>query len=406
MNNRLFLTVILSTVILSLSFAQGSRYSGPYVSSTPISWNGVKNQTISGLEIENPNGHCIELINCSNITIENCKLGPSLNEGVNLYKCTNIVVTNCTMDNNDTGVYAGACSGINVMFNDVINVQGPLPRGQMVQFAEVTGGGNSVSYNVVENILGESHPEDAISLFKSNGIAGSPIRIVGNWIRGGGPSDSGGGIMTGDMGGSYILVEDNVLVNPGQYGITIASGTNIAIKNNKIYGKRQEFSNIGLSAYKQYQIDTHSDTIMQNQVNFRYMDGQLNNLLNDGKCGTIYGWETNAYNPILNENILPAKIIGRATIQGVATETVPLPAVKEIKIYPNPASDHLTIESSAELNHGFITIYNISGQKMIDEALNVSSTEINTTNLAVGVYLVKVMDNNELIEQKKIMIRK
>lgn len=55
---------------------------------------------------------------------------------------------------------------------------------------------------------------DAINLYKSNGIAGDPIQVIGNRIRGGGPSTSGGGIMTGDQGGSYILVSI-ILVNPG-----------------------------------------------------------------------------------------------------------------------------------------------------------------------------------------------
>ncbi len=121
-----------------------------------------------------------------------------------------------------------------------------MPRGQMVQFNNVKGGGNSINYNVVENILGQSSPEDAISVYMSNGIVGDPIQVVGNWIRGGGPSGSGGGIMVGDYGGSHILVKDNILVDPGQYGIAISSGTGISIKNNKIYAKQQSFTNVGL----------------------------------------------------------------------------------------------------------------------------------------------------------------
>ena len=215
------------------------------------------------------------------------------------------------MDSVDTGVFAVSSTGIKITNNDVKNVQGPGPRGQMVQFAEVYGGGNCINYNVGENIPGQSYPEDEISLFMTNGIACDPVQVIGNWIRGGGPSSSGGGIMTGDKGGSYIIVKDNILVDPGQYGITIASGHHISIKNNKIFAKKQFFSNVGLSAYKQYPIDCLSDTIMNNEVNYRYKDGQLNNLLNNGGCGEIIGWKTNYYNPRLNSSILPDKIIGR-----------------------------------------------------------------------------------------------
>ncbi len=406
MKRQSFLIVALLVAFQCLTFAQGSKFAGPYTSSAPISWNGVKNKTISNLEIINPNGHCIELVNCSNITIVNCKLGPSKQEGVYMYNCSNIKVENCTLDHNDTGVFAGASTGISVMNNDVINVQGPMPRGQMVQFAEVSGGGNRICYNVVENTLGQSYPEDAVSLFKSNGIEGDPIQVVGNWIRGGGPSNSGGGIMTGDMGGSYILVQDNILVNPGQYGITIASGHHISIKDNKIYSKQLPFSNIGLSAYKQYQIDTFNDTIMNNEVNFTYMDGQLNNLLNDGKCGTIYGWNTNKYDPTLNEDVLPTKIVGKALIQGVTTETPELTNDTKIKIFPNPAYDHFVVETSSELKNGSIEVYNISGQRMLTQMLDNERTEISSANLSVGVYLVKILNDNQAVDQQKIMIRK
>ena len=283
-----------------------------YEASDPIVLNGINDSTIRNLEIHNTSGHCITLVNCSNITIQDCKLGPSKGNGVYLYNCKNIIVTNSTMDSVASGVVADVGSGIKVTYNSVKNVLGPMPRGQMVQFGNVNGSGNCINYNSGENILGQSHPEDEISLYKSNGTAQDPIQVIGNWIRGGGPSGSGGGIMTGDMGGSYILVQDNILVNPGQYGITIASGHHITIKNNKIYSKQLPFSNVGLSAYKQYPIDTYSNTISNNEVNFTNKDGVLNNLWNAGNAGEIIGWNTNIYTKNLTESVLPSKIIGVA----------------------------------------------------------------------------------------------
>jgi len=387
------------------SYGQGSAYSGPYTKSSPKVWTGISNQTISMLAISNPSGKCISLTNCSNITIQNCKLGSSKEEGVYLYNCTNITVTNCSMDSVSTGVEAVKSTGIKVNYNDVKNVIGPGPRGQMAQFAEVYGGGNSISYNVGENIPGQSNPEDEINMFMSNGLPGDPIRIVGNWIRGGGPSNSGGGIMTGDDGGSNILVQNNILVDPGQYGITIASGNHISIKNNKIYGKQQAFSNIGLSAYKQYPIDCSSDTIMNNEVNFTYMDGQLNNLLNNGGCGDVYGWSTNVYNKSLNSSILPVKIIGRAL--AVITDVVLPPIESGLKIYPNPASDHLTIEAPSSQNfNGSIVIFNIKGQKALEQSIKGANMEIDTRSLVNGVYIVQISDSGNQIEKRKIIIAK
>lgn len=278
----------------------------PSTGSSPIVWKNLSNQTISNETISNSIGHCISLTNCSNITIRNCLLGPALKNGVYLYNCTNIRVTNCTMSSVSTGISANLSSGIKITYNNIKNIQGPYPQGQMAQFNEVSGGGNMINYNVVENIAGQSYPEDAINIYKSNGIAGDPIQVIGNRIRGGGPSISGSGIMTGDQGGSYILVKDNILVNPGSYGITIASGNHISIKNNKIFGKKQTFTDVGLSVWNQYYYDCFSDTIMNNEVNFTNKRGVLNNFWNGGNCGEIIGWSTNFYNPNLTASILPA----------------------------------------------------------------------------------------------------
>jgi len=402
MKKHILLNLVFIFIFHCFSYGQGTAYSGPYTDSSPIVLDGISNKTISKLKITNSSGHCIKLSNCSNITIQSCKLGPSKGEGVFLSNCTNITVTNCSMESVESGVVADIGSGIKVIYNDVKNVQGPMPRGQMVQFGNVTGSGNSISYNVAENINGQSFPEDAISLFMSKGTAADPIQVIGNWIRGGGPSTSGGGIMTGDEGGSYVLVQDNILVNPGQYGITISSGDHITIKNNKIYSDKEPFSNIGLSAYRQYEILTTANTIMNNEVNFTNKDGVLNCLWNAGNCGDIAGWETNMHNANLKANILPTKIIGRA--QGSVTETDIVPAESTVKIYPNPASDHLTIETSLDVKNGIVEIYNINGQKMSEQVISENNTGVNTGNLPSAVYIFKILSNNKTIDVRKITI--
>lgn len=284
----------------------------PYTLSAPISLDGKSNMTISYLEITNPGGHCIKLSNCSNITIQYCKLGPSKGEGVFLSNCSNITVRDCSMEYVESGVVADVGSSIKVIYNDIKNVQGPMPRGQLVQFGDISGAGCSISYNVGENILGQSYPEDAISLFRSNGTAASPIQVVGNKIRGGGPSGSGGGIMSGDNGGSYILVQDNILVNPGQYGLTVSSGHDINISNNKIYSAKLPFSNIGLSAYRQYEISTYNITISNNAVNYTNNNGVLNDMWNANNCGTVAGWDSNYHDSSVTASILPAVMMGGA----------------------------------------------------------------------------------------------
>ena len=401
MKNYLQLTFVLLFGIQYFSFAQGTSYCGPYTASAPIILNGVSNQTITGLEITNPTGNCIQLSICNNITIQNCKLGPSTGEGVNLYNCTNINITNCSMEFIETGVYAQQCQGgINITYNDVKNVQGPMPRGQMVQFNTCNGSGNRINYNVGENILGYSYPEDEINLYMSNGTITDTIEVIGNWIRGGGPSTSGGGIMCGDNGGSYILVRDNVLVNPGQYGIAIASGTHITILNNKVFSKKQTFSNVGLFVWNQYPSNCDTNTVSNNQINWTNNAGAPNGCWNSGNCGTVTGWNTNNFNATIDSTILPAKIIGKNCLTTSVMNIIPLS--ENIYIYPIPAFEKISVEISPMIKESMLTIYNISGQELIKQQIKNNKTEIDISNLTRGIYFVKLI-TGKTVEVRKII---
>jgi hypothetical protein len=199
--------------------------------------------------------------------------------------------------------------GIIVNNNQFKNMVGPMPHGQFVQFDNVSGANNSISYNRGENIFGQSNPEDAINLYKSNGTVSSPIQIVGNWIRGGGPSTSGGGIMLGDNGGSYQVASGNILVNPGQYGMAIAGGDNISIANNSVYAAAQSFTNIGLYVWGQSGSPCTNTTVSGNQVKFFNSSNVENDVWIAGGETTPSGWTTNTFGANIDASILPAVLI-------------------------------------------------------------------------------------------------
>ena len=79
---------------------------------------------------------------------------------------------------------------------------------------------------------------------------------------------------------------------------------------------------------------------------------------------------------------------------------------KKIKVFPNPAQNQINIESESELTDGKATIYNLNGQKMIELPLNNSSTQIDTSNLIVGVYVVKITSADQIIDKQKLIIQK
>ena len=194
--------------------------------------------------------------------------------------------------------------GLNLNNNDATNIVGPLKGGEkignMARFDKVFGTGNSISYNVCENFPGESSPEDIINVNQSIGTSASPIMVKGNWLRGGGPSTSGGGILLGDVGGAYQVAENNIVVDPGQYGIAIAGGNNIALRNNKIFSSKKSYNNVGLYAANWYESLGKSSniTVANNTVNYTNKDGKLNNFWYAGNVEPISGRKPTVMIPV------------------------------------------------------------------------------------------------------------
>jgi parallel beta-helix repeat protein len=275
-----------------------------FKSSAAISYYGKSNITIYGISTTK-----ITLTNCTNVVISNCKVGNSSGVGISISGCKNIRVKGCYLYNVSSGVYAVNSQTINVSGNFGLNMKGPLPRGQFVQFNNVTGAGNRINSNKFQNILGQSTPEDAISIYKSSGISTDPIQINSNQIRGGGPSTSGGGIMLGDGGGAYVIAEWNTLVDPGQYGMAVAGGTHMTMYQNNVYSKKQSFSNVGLYYWNQSGTWSSSINISGNGANFTNNYGQLNNTYVHYGGLVPSGWGSNYYNKSLSEATLPANLV-------------------------------------------------------------------------------------------------
>ncbi len=279
--------------------------------SEPLVIDGKADLTINGLEIGNPKGNGITIRNSKRIRVENCKIGPCKGEAVNIYDCEGVTVSGNRFEAVSTGVYALDSRRIEVTRNRCLNVHGPFPRGQLAQFDKVTGGGNLINRNLALNILGKSNPEDIINIYKSSGTPDDPIQVVGNEIRGGGPSGSGGGIMTGDGGGGYIVVRDNILVDPGQYGIAIAGGHHIQVLDNKVFGKRQPFTNVGIYVWNQSKAPSDGHTVRGNRVRWFNNAGIENPRWDAEDCGTVAGWDGNDWHADLDDRILPTDLLRR-----------------------------------------------------------------------------------------------
>lgn len=323
----LFPRQMIDTRKLSLP-PQGVRHS-------PLDLRGARNRVLSGLRISNPNGPCIRLRDSQNIKILNSQIGPCKGSAIELHQSSKVEisgnligpalsgpsvfgrqVTDLQIHRNQvqggsSSIYIEIGSSVQVHHNRFFNVQGPFPRGQFVQFNEVRGPKNQISCNVGENQLGKSYAEDAINLFKSAGSPDSYIEIYGNKIKGGGPSSSGGGIMTGDGGDSFFInVRRNILVDPGQYGIAAAGGHTINIFENLVKARSQPFTNVGLYVWDQYNSSCNNISVFSNFVNWVNKEGHSNPLWNHGNCGDVGGWDSNDSSLELQDSILDLKIPG------------------------------------------------------------------------------------------------
>ena len=296
---------------------------------SPIVLDGQSNITVSGVSIQNPNGPCIIVINGSqNIRIENSTLGPCLGgiqvqdssnitidnvyihdsgqsgSGVDVIFSSNVNITGSRFERVRTGIYALGSTGIKVERNTFLNIAGPLPRGQYVQFNHVYGRGNRISCNVGESVLGRSEVAEAINIFDSFGEPDDPILISSNKIQGGGPSRFGGGILLGDNGGAWQVARDNIIVNPGQQGIGVAGGNNISVLGNSIYARQQPFTNVGLYVWNQHTSPCSSITVQGNSVNWTASNGETNPSWDAENCGTIAGWSSNNFDAAIDARLL------------------------------------------------------------------------------------------------------
>ena len=285
---RNYVAALVCVFCCQVSFSQTNYLKLP--ASAPRTYNGQSDFVIENLSFTNMSGNNLTIFNGSNITIRNCYFSVSKGIGVELENCSNVTIENCFFANNKSGVYATSCSGIKVNNNQFINAQGPFPRGQFVQFNSVTGSGNSVSGNRGECFRGESYAEDLVNMYRSNGTSGSPVLVKDNLFRGGGPSPSGGGLLSGDFDGGYVVVENNKLVFPGNYGISIAGGNNITLRNNAVYSERRPWTNVGIYVWAQQGASCSQITVEGNKSTWTHKDGFSNPFWDGGNCGPI-NWD-------------------------------------------------------------------------------------------------------------------
>jgi len=285
-----------------------------YKASSPISLSNQSNITISGDSINGGSSVGIRLSNCNNVHITKCLIQNTTNDGIQLNNCTNVTIDSCFITNVRAGVNAMQCKTVKVNSNQFLNMNGPFPSGNFVQLNNVSGGGIQVNYNKCEDIAGVAqHPQDGISIYQCDGLPGDSVQVIGNWIRGGQiQNDSGGGagIVLGDVGGSYQVARNNIVINGGFVGMQVQGGSHIKMDHNTIYGISTPYSNCGL-CYGNYSGASSSDIYMgYNKVKFFQKSGaEMDAWWDPSTAFQPDGWNTNILKANIDASILPSVII-------------------------------------------------------------------------------------------------
>jgi hypothetical protein len=227
------------------------------VSASPASYNNAgtlvfNRKSYTNLDAGTNSGYNLRIQGTGNLTFINCIFGPSISNGITVEGFTGTVrFINCLYVSNRVSIEFSGSSGGSVQVDGgwVINPWGaPVCKGQFIQFESVSTPDSYVRRLKGKSFRGEGNTEDWVSMYASYGTT-NPIRIEDNFFEGGGPSASGGGIMSGDTDGGNQVVQRNKLKEVGNYLFAIASGEDITVTNNMAWQSNDGVSTIAMYVY-------------------------------------------------------------------------------------------------------------------------------------------------------------
>jgi parallel beta-helix repeat protein len=232
----------------------------------------------------------------SNVTISGYRFATSAQVAITMQGCTNVTISRNLFAGCRTGIYLQGCTNVVIERNLGIQFLGPNDdgphSGQFAQFNQCTG---VIRWNVVDNQLPGSDPEDIINVWDSHGTAESPIVVSDNWLRGG-SSPTGMGILVGDGSGDYINVTGNVCIDTAAGGIGVAGGNNINVRGNRVTGGGHHWSNVGCYFWNQSGVSAGSMAATGNLLDWRNSSGEQSAAWDGGNVGSIAGlWTDNDY---------------------------------------------------------------------------------------------------------------
>jgi hypothetical protein len=122
----------------------------------------------------------------------------------------------------------------------------------------------------------------------------------------------------------------------------------------------------------------------------------INNQTNQAYTATVTG----NYQVMLTENgCVDTSACYPVTVTGINSFV----NNQNISIYPNPATDAFYLQTNTIFDNATVEVYDIIGQKVLVEKLQNNLTRLSLNNLNNAVYQIRVISNNVLIYQSKVI---
>jgi hypothetical protein len=89
-------------------------------------------------------------------------------------------------------------------------------------------------------------------------------------------------------------------------------------------------------------------------------------------------------------------------------QTLSNPALTTVKVtavtYPNPTKDFIILKiTDRTINNLRYTLFDVNGKSIVSDAIDRSSTQIQMKHLSIGVYVLKVSQQNKSLKSFKIL---
>ena len=109
--------------------------------------------------------------------------------------------------------------------------------------------------------------------------------------------------------------------------------------------------------------------------------------------------EASAYTAVETFTTLGIGALNAATTVGTQQN---LEEATRLHFYPNPVSSNLRLEYSLGQTEGFLSIYHVSGQKVLDRFLSNedASIDLDLGHLEQGYYLIQLTDGENVITKR------